>query len=80
MSENINKLKKIISTVFELDIASVDDNASVDSIESWDSLSHLKLVLALEQEFNISFSEEQSVEILNLPLIKMTLQEHGINF
>ncbi len=74
------KLKNLLSNVFNVSADSINENSSVDTIENWDSLNHLKLVLALEQEFDISFSEEQTVEILNFPLIKMTLQEHGIVF
>ena len=49
-------------------------------MEQWDSLRHLNLVLALEAEFDISFTEEQTVEILNYPLIRIVLEEHGIAF
>ena len=77
---NEQKLKNVLANVFNVNSASIDDNSSVDTIENWDSLNHLKLVLAIEQEFDISFSEEQTVEILNYPLIKITLQEHGISF
>ncbi|MFZ4712620.1 MAG: acyl carrier protein [Bacteriovoracaceae bacterium] len=77
---NEQKLKSVLANVFNVDISTITGDASVDTIESWDSLNHLKLVLALEQEFDISFTEEQTVEIMNLPLIKMTLQEHGVAF
>jgi acyl carrier protein len=72
------KLKKVIANVFKIESTQINDDTSVDTVDAWDSLKHLNLVLAIEQEFNISFTEEQSVEILNYPLIKMTLQEHGI--
>ena len=47
---------------------------------AWDSLKHLNLVLALEEQFGVSLTEEQSVEILSYPLIKAVLGEHGIEF
>ena len=74
------KLKNVLANVFNVNASTIDDNASVDTVENWDSLNHLKLVLALEQEFDISFTEEETVEILNYPLIRMTLQEHGVSF
>lgn len=77
---NTEKLKTVLANVFNIEKAQVGEETSVDNVESWDSLNHLKLVLALEQEFNISFTEEQSVEILNWPLIKVTLEEHGVKF
>ena len=77
---NEQKLKNVLANVFNVETNLINDDASVDTIENWDSLNHLKLVLAIEQEFDISFSEEQTVEIMNYPLIKMTLQEHGVVF
>ena len=74
------KLKNVLANVFNINTALIDDNASVDTIENWDSLNHLKLVLAIEQEFDISFTEEETVEILNYPLIRITLKEHGVTF
>ncbi len=74
------KLKKVLANVFDVDVNQINEDSSIDTLESWDSLNHLKLVLALEQEFDVSFTEEQSIEIMNFPLIKMTLQEHGISF
>ncbi len=72
------RLKQVMADVFKVDTDSIDDMTSVDSIEKWDSLNHLNLVIALEMEFDINFTEEQSVEILNYPLIKIVLEEHGV--
>lgn len=74
------KLKKVLADVFKIEVAAVNEATSVDTVERWDSLNHLNLILALESEFGVSFSEEQSVEIMNYPLIKMVLLEHGVKF
>lgn len=74
------KLKNVLADVFKIDAQSIDENTSVDNVEKWESLTHLNLVLALEDSFNITFSEEQTVEILNYSLIKLVLQEHGVEF
>ena len=71
-------LKDILARLFHVDAASINDDSSMDTIEKWDSLNHLKLVLALEDEYNVSFTEEESVEILSFALIKEVLQCHGI--
>ncbi len=76
---NEEKLKKIIGSVFKIDASSVNNETSPDTVESWDSLNHLNLVLALEEGFDVSFTEEQTVEILNYELIKMSLQELGVD-
>ena len=74
------KLKKVLADVFKIEVAAVNEATSVDTVERWDSLNHLNLILPLESEFGVSFSEEQSVEIMNYPLIKMVLLEHGVKF
>ena len=80
MPSNEDRLKQVLSDVLNIEASSIDDDSSVDTVEEWDSLRHLNLVLAIEQEFDISFTEEQTVEILNYPLIKMILEEHQVSF
>lgn len=72
------RLKSVLVKLFKVDEKDINEDASMDTIEQWDSLNHLKLVLALEDEFNISFTEEESIEILSYPLIKEILKEHDI--
>ena len=74
------RLKKIMGDVFNVDPDSINEESSVDTVAGWDSLNHLSLVLSLEEAFNVTFTEEQTVEILNYPLIKTVLKEHGVEF
>ena len=78
--DNEIKLRYVIASVFQIDAAAINEDSSVDSIEAWDSLTHLNLVLALEQEFDVSLTEEEAVEILNFALLKITLEGHGVKF
>lgn len=74
-----HRVTQTIAAVLEIDASEINDDTSVDTVESWDSLRHLNLVLALESEFNISLTEEQTIEVLNYPLIVAVLAEHGIS-
>ena len=74
-----HRVTQTIAAVFEIDASEINGDTSVDTVESWDSLRHLNLVLALESEFNISLTEEQTIEVLNYPLIVAVLAEHGIS-
>ncbi len=80
MQSNDARLKQVMADVLGLEPAEVGDATSVDSVPAWDSLRHMNLVLALEAEFSVTLSEEQSVEILSYPLIKAVLQEHHVSF
>jgi acyl carrier protein len=80
MPASESTLKQIMADVFEVDATSINENASVDTISKWDSFNHMKLVLALEEQFNVTFRAEQTIEMLNYPLIKIALSDHGIVF
>jgi acyl carrier protein len=80
MNQNEILLKKTLSNVLGVGADSLDDNSSMDTISTWDSVKHLNLVLALEDAFNITFTEEQTLEIISYPLIKLVLAEHGVSF
>ena len=69
------KLKEVISNVLGIPIAEINNDSSPDSIEKWDSLSHLKLVMAIESEFNVELSPEDSMDMLSVKLIRIILQD-----
>jgi acyl carrier protein len=73
-------LKQVLADVFGVDASLINDDSSVDTVAAWDSLNHLNLVLALEERFEVSLTEDQIVEMLNYPLVKATLAEHGVEF
>ncbi len=67
----------VISQVMDVPLESVNEDSSPDTIANWDSLHHMNLVLALEEEFNVQFSDEQAVNMLNAKLVILTLEELG---
>jgi acyl carrier protein len=69
------KVFNVVSCVLKVPVEQINEESSPDTIEEWDSLSHLNLIMALEQEFGISFSEEQIMNLLNVKLILQTLEE-----
>jgi len=74
------KLKEIIAFICNCTVANITDTTSVSNLDGWDSLAHMNLVLALEQAFDVTFTEDESVEILSYALIKHTLSGHGVTF
>jgi acyl carrier protein len=69
------KLKKVISNVLGVSIEAINDNSSPDSIDKWDSLSHLNLVMAIEAEFDVELTPEDSMDMLSVKLIRMILED-----
>ena len=80
MNTNEQLLKNTLAIVFNVPALLIGEESSMDTLSQWDSVKHLNLVLAIEDAFNVSLTEEQSLEILSFPLIKVVLGEHGISF
>ena len=64
------RIKKVMSAVFEIPVEQVEDDSSPDTIDSWDSLKHMNMVVALEEEFEVEFTEDEILEMLNFMLVK----------
>jgi len=74
--DDINeKIKVVMSAVFEVPEEEIDENSSADTIDSWDSLKHLNLILALEEEFDINIPDEEVGNLFNYKLIKLIVNE-----
>ena len=71
------RLKILVADILDVDPESIDGSMTRDNTESWDSLNHINLVTALEQQFGVSFdvSEIESMssfdDILQLMEVKL---------
>ena len=70
-----NRIKKIMSNVFNINVDSINNESSPDNIENWDSLKHMNLIIALEEDFDIEFDDNDIENLLNFQLINLTIQE-----
>ena len=70
-----NRLKKVFSDIFDLPLENIDDNLSPDTVDEWDSLNHSNLVVALEQEFGVSFSPDEIIEMMNFQLVNIIVRD-----
>jgi acyl carrier protein len=64
--EVFEKINEVFRDVFEDDDITVVDETTADDIEDWDSLEHINLVNAIEQEFGIKFTMGQIVSMKNV--------------
>ena len=44
--------------------------------EKWDSLTHIKIVMALENEFNIKFTDDEMVLLTDIQSIDELVSQH----
>lgn len=68
-------VKKVMASVFEVEVGEITDEASMDTIKSWDSLRQMNLVLALEESFGVSIPDEDAANATSYKLIVLVLEE-----
>jgi acyl carrier protein len=69
-----NQVKIIVAKLFNVPVEQVDGQYSSNCIEAWDSLGHLNLVLALEQEFTIRFLPDEVEKLTDVLTITTLIQ------
>jgi acyl carrier protein len=72
---NEDTLKQVMATLLQVEPSAITPDASMDTIANWDSLRHMNLVLALEEEFGVSIPDEDAGNITSYQLIKLVLQD-----
>lgn len=68
------RLREVMASVFGIDPASIAPDASSALIAEWDSVRHLQLMLALEEEFQIQFEADELVGLRSVDLIEARLR------
>lgn len=64
--EIYSRLNEVFQDVFDDDSIEVGPETTSEDIEDWDSLEHINLVAAVEQEFGIKFTMAQVVGMKNV--------------
>jgi acyl carrier protein len=68
-------LKQVMATMLKVDASAINADSSMDNMPNWDSLRHMNLVLALEEEFRVTISDEDAGNITSYKLIKRVLED-----
>ena len=53
------EITDIFEEVMDLEDVALDDDTTANDIEEWDSLSHIRLIIAIERSFGIKFSNAE---------------------
>lgn len=74
-----DRLASIISAMLELDETEVNQDTSSLTVEKWDSLAQMNIVMAVEEEFGMRFTDEQIVESLSYAALLSVVLGAGQN-
>ncbi len=76
--KNISKrLKKILKLVFKINKNLNEKNLDQNKIKNWDSLNHLNLLSAIQDEFSLKFKDEDLEKITNFKNILKIIKKRN---
>ena len=71
-------LNEVFRDVFDDESIVVEEETTADDIEDWDSLEHINLVAAVEQELGVKFTMGQVVTMKNVgEMVDIILEQIG---
>ena len=73
-----SKLADIFRTVLQLPPEFAFDRARQLSVETWDSLAHVSLMLAIESEFGVAIDVADQLALTSYPAVRLYLDERGV--
>ncbi len=77
MSGTIDQARAILAEALEIDRSVVDENSSMGTLEAWDSLAHVRLILAIESVIGRALEPEMMVEIEHVNDVAKVLDHHS---
>lgn len=63
MSEQKNKVYKLIAEVLGVNVDVIHDELAIGDIPEWDSLGHMRIITELETQMGVILDIEQTLEI-----------------
>jgi len=74
MSTVLQQVMEIVSDVFSVPQDELSPASSPETVDAWDSLQNLNLVLALEEVFAIDITPEEMAEMKTIGLVASVIE------
>lgn len=70
------RARAALAKALKTDPEAIADNASQMDLSEWDSVRHMNVVLALENDFGIEFEDAELPTLTSLPLLVAAIEKH----
>jgi len=72
------KLYQIVSKVLNVDISKINDETSPENLDEWDSFNFYILLNEIENEFDMKFDLDETLNIKKIGDIKKIFAKYGV--
>ncbi len=72
----MERLNDILAKTFKISPGEAEKDLTMPEVAGWDSLTHMDLIVAIEQEFNIQLSGDDIADMLSFEAIRQTVKKY----
>ena len=76
-TEILERLTVVFRDVFDDDSLVITEETNAKDIDDWDSLTHVSLIVAVQEEFDIHFSVKDIIDMKNVGEMMDIIQEEA---
>jgi acyl carrier protein len=77
---NTGKLYDAFAEALNVNLDTVKDDLTYQSIPQWDSISHMVLISTIEEKFDISLATDDVIDMNSVGKAKEILKKYNIGF
>jgi acyl carrier protein len=77
-SSNLNALHAVISEVLRLDPGKIVPEAAIHQVDTWNSLTHIELIVTIEERFRVQLTEDEIAAMTSVGEIQRILAARGV--
>jgi len=55
----LDRIRQIVAAITQNDVASVTTDSNSQNLDGWDSVAQINIIVAIEEEFGVTFSAEE---------------------
>jgi len=70
-----DRLKKVILRELDMDDFSIEDSTTANMVPGWDSLSHIRIIAAIEAEYGVRFGTLEILRVRNVGDLQTLLEK-----
>jgi acyl carrier protein len=71
------RLKAVMGAILEIPPEGIGAGTSTDTVEGWDSLKHMRLIIALEEAFDVTIPDEEVATMTSYEIVKLVVAEQA---
>ena len=75
----LDQVRQLVADVLNMPKEALNESSSPDEIASWDSMQHLNIVLAVEQQFDLTILPEEIETMVSVGRIAALIEEKVAN-